>query len=214
MMPLAPRETLTQISSHATQFYNRGWLLGTSGNFSSRHDVDSYWVTTSGLDKGDLSAEDFIHLSPHLSPVDPSETRKPSDESLVHEAIYKHIKTAQVVYHVHPPYGTWLSRQEPPKIHLLKLPAIEMVKGLGFPTHEVDATLLILPNTQSMQDLCLTLEPLWQTLTVPAFFIQGHGLYAWGSSPQVAKRHVEVLEFLFQQLVWDKWHEGCLPHVI
>jgi methylthioribulose-1-phosphate dehydratase len=43
---------------------------------------------------------------------------------------------------------------------------------------------------------------------IPAFFIQGHGLYAWGATPQDAKRHVEILEFLFQQQVWDHLAEG------
>jgi methylthioribulose-1-phosphate dehydratase len=208
---------LDDVCQDAHAFYQRGWLFGTSGNFSIRGneanggDENSYWVTASGLDKGRLNVEDFIHLSTGLTYVNPNETRKPSDESLVHEAIYQHIKTAQVVYHVHPPYGTWMSRYQADEVTLLKLPAIEMIKGLGLQTHDVEVPLPVLPNTQSMQDLCTMLDPLWHALMIPAFFIQGHGLYAWGTTPQEAKRHVEILEFLFQQQVWDKLAEGRTP---
>jgi methylthioribulose-1-phosphate dehydratase len=204
------------VCQDAKDFYARGWLFGTSGNFSIRgHEANgcnenTYWVTASGLDKGNLSVEDFIHLGAGLTYVNPNEARKPSDESLVHEAIYQHIETAHVVYHVHPPYGTWLSRYQAPQVTLINLPAIEMIKGLGLPTHEVEVGLPVLPNTQSMQDLCTVLDPLWDALMIPAFFIQGHGLYAWGATPQEAKRHVEILEFLFQQQVWDKLYEGRL----
>jgi methylthioribulose-1-phosphate dehydratase len=207
---------LDNVCQDAKDFYARGWLFGTSGNFSIRgHEANgcnenTYWVTASGLDKGNLSVEDFIHLGAGLTYVNPNEARKPSDESLVHEAIYQHIETAHVVYHVHPPYGTWLSRYQAPQVTLINLPAIEMIKGLGLPTHEVEVGLPVLPNTQSMQDLCTVLDPLWDALMIPAFFIQGHGLYAWGATPQEAKRHVEILEFLFQQQVWDKLYEGRL----
>jgi len=207
-----------EVCQDAKNFYQRGWLLGTAGNFSIRgHKINgsnehTYWVTASGLDKAHLSVEDFIHLAGGLRYVHPKETRKPSDESLVHEAIYQHIPQANVVYHVHPPYGTWVSRQQAGQASVLKLPAIEMIKGVGFSTHDVDANVVILANTQSMQDLCTALAPLWPTLNVPAFFIQGHGLYAWGATPQDAKRHVEVLEFLFQQQVWDALTPRALPH--
>ena len=102
----------------ARAFAQRGWILGTSGNFSLRSHASkgghesTYWVSASGLDKGRLSVQDFIHLGAGFRYVHQNETRKPSDESLVHEAIYHHVKTAQVVYHVHPPYGTWMSRQQ------------------------------------------------------------------------------------------------------
>ena len=205
------------ICRDAHAFAQRGWLLGTSGNFSIRS-TDSkgghestYWVSASGLDKGRLSVEDFIHLGAGLRYAHQNETRKPSDESLVHEAIYHHVKTAQVVYHVHPPYGTWMSRQQAGQVRVLALPAIEMIKGLGFNTHDVEVGLVVLPNTQSMQDLCTVLAPLWSTLRIPAFFIEGHGLYAWGATPQDARRHVEVLEFLFQQQVWDTLAKGVPP---
>src|SRR5438067_1377982 len=45
-------------------FYARGWVLGTSGNFSVVTSVEPLRlaITSTGLDKGELSAEQFLEI--------------------------------------------------------------------------------------------------------------------------------------------------------
>jgi methylthioribulose-1-phosphate dehydratase len=211
-MSLPPTEGLLQISKDAALFYTRAWIMGTSGNFSCRGKTEAtYWVTASGVDKGALTPHDFMALTTDLTPVDPLDSRQPSDEALIHERIYQQFPTAQVIYHVHPPVGTWLSRQVKDVdsgVFDLALPQIEMLKGLGFKTHESEAHLVMIPNSQDIPALCQGLTPYWNRLSVPAFFIQGHGLYVWGQTPADAKRYVEILDFLCQQLMWDLLYTG------
>ena len=45
------RDTL---AAHARSFYERGWMWGTAGNLSARDTDGSFWITASGVDKGQL----------------------------------------------------------------------------------------------------------------------------------------------------------------
>ena len=40
--------------------------------------------------------------------------------------------------------------------------------------------------------------------TVPAFYIRGHGLYAWGPTMEAAEMMVEACEFLLA-CAWEEW---------
>ena len=183
--------------------------MGTSGNLSCKvptSDDDahplSFYVTASGLDKGTLTPADFIWTTTNATPCLTEETRKPSAECLLHEAIYTHVPEATVVYHIHSPLWTFLSSQLPTKTlpAKLPLPALEMLKGLGATSHDEHRAVLVLPNSQAMPELVALLAARWGDLEVPGFILQGHGLYTWGSSQFEVKRHVEIFEFLANQL--------------
>lgn len=202
------KDELATVCQHAKGFYNQGWLMGTSGNLSYKvesadaNETGSFYVTASGLDKGNLTPADFIWTTTNATPCLAEETRKPSAECLLHEAIYTHVPSANVVYHIHSPLWTFLSSQLPTETlpSVLGLPAIEMVKGLGACSHTQQLAVLVLPNSQAMPELVALLAPQWEQLQVSGFVLQGHGLYTWGSSAFEAKRHVEIFEFLANQL--------------
>ena len=206
-------EALATVCQHAQGFYQQGLLWGTSGNLSLRAVAmaesaePSFYLTASGLDKGALSPSDFLQVNAQLQPVLAAETRTPSAEGLLHSALYGALPPAEAgtVYHVHSVRWSVLSsapsvRWNEAGVAWLPLPRVEMLKGLGLPTHEAEASLLVLPNSQRMEDLVAPLLAALPQLVVPAFVLQGHGVYAWGATPFAAKRHVEVLEFLAQYL--------------
>jgi methylthioribulose-1-phosphate dehydratase len=205
------KETLALVCQHAQGFYTQGWLQGTSGNLSHRVALPvqpsvaevplSFYITASGLDKGCLTPADFIWATCDATPCLVAETRTPSAECLLHEAIYQYNPTANAIYHIHSPYWTLLSTTLGQLTHptVFPLPALEMLKGLGAKSHMEQHGLLTLPNSQYMPELVALLAPCWQQLTVPGFVLQGHGLYTWGSTVFEAKRHVEIFEFLAQQ---------------
>jgi methylthioribulose-1-phosphate dehydratase len=45
---------------------------------------------------------------------------------------------------------------------------------------------------------------------VHAFLVRGHGLYTWGRDLDEARRHVEILEFLFEVLVTHARYAAAL----
>ena len=183
-------------------FYHRGWMLGTSGNLSILIEENplQFLITASGKDKGALTEEDFILVDENGKSTSrpqnlqtPGSDLKPSAETLLHSAIYNHTG-AKAVFHVHTTNSTLLSMKSNSKIVFSDL---EMLKGLGFKTHDIEVTIPIIENNQDMKYLA-GVAPGYINKDVPGLLLKGHGLYAWGNSPKEAKRHVEIFEFLFE----------------
>src|SRR5213595_3915355 len=60
-MPAIASETLIRLGA---EFHRRGWVLGTSGNFSVvvERDPLRLFITASSMDKGRLTAEHFLEV--------------------------------------------------------------------------------------------------------------------------------------------------------
>src|SRR5436853_5456484 len=86
-------------------FYARGWVLGTSGNFSavtSRKPL-RLAITSTGLDKGSLAAGQFLEIDDKANVV--RGDGRPSAEALLHLAIV-HGAGAGAVLHTHSVWST------------------------------------------------------------------------------------------------------------
>jgi methylthioribulose-1-phosphate dehydratase len=75
-----------------------------------------------------------------------------------------------------------------------------MLKGLeGVESHDHREWLPILENTQDWAPEAPRVEGmLAEHRGVHGFLIRRHGLYTWGRDIAGARRHMEVLEFLFE----------------
>jgi methylthioribulose-1-phosphate dehydratase len=186
-------DTLIQM---AARFYERGWMMGTSGNLSLRLAQDSleYVITASGRPKGSLSPEDMVYLGVSQSPLFPGQP-SPSAETALHEMIYSRCPGAGAVFHVHTVAATALSMRCLES--KLCFEGLEMLKGLGVTTHDTMITLPVVENTQDIEGLARSLA---STLNpdVPGFLLRGHGLYTWGRDAQEALNRLECWDFLFQ----------------
>jgi methylthioribulose-1-phosphate dehydratase len=107
------------------------------------------------------------------------------------------------VLHTHSVWSTILS-----DVHFadgrLAIEGYEMLKGLtGIRTHEHREELAIFENTQDIAALAARLA---EQVAGGApglehgFLLRRHGLYTWGRDLAEARRHVEILEFLFEVL--------------
>jgi methylthioribulose-1-phosphate dehydratase len=78
-----------------------------------------------------------------------------------------------------------------------------MLKGLaGVTTHETRVRIPIFDNTQDMPALAQAVAAKFgEGAPGTAFLVRGHGLYTWGRDLDEARRHVEILEFLFEVLI-------------
>jgi len=185
----------------ARGFYARGWVLGTSGNFSAvvARKPLRLAITSTGLDKGSLRPEQFLEMDETANVI--RGNGRPSAEALLHLAIV-HSVDAGAVLHTRSVWSTVLSGTHA-RHGAIALEGYEMLKGLaGVATHKHREWLPILENTQDMVELAGRVSrTLGQTPGIHGFLLQEHGLYTWGESLAEAKRHVEILEFLMEVLV-------------
>jgi methylthioribulose-1-phosphate dehydratase len=206
------RERFAEVASRLVdigrRFYTRGWVLGTSGNFSavvSREPL-RLAITASSVHKGQLRRGDILQCDERGAIVgrrsagSRSPGRRPSAETLLHIEIAR-LRGSGAVLHTHSVWTTVLS-----DLHLtdggLGIEGYEMLKGLdGVRSHEHREWIPIIENDQNMSRLAARVaETLGQAPGAHAFMLWRHGLYTWGDTLADAERHVEILEFLFETI--------------
>jgi methylthioribulose-1-phosphate dehydratase len=196
-MPSVP--VAHQLVDVGRRFYLRGWVLGTSGNFSVvlGRDPLRLAITSSGVDKGNLTADQILEIDDRCEPAPPGSAR-PSAEALLHVEIVRTLG-AGAVLHTHSIWSTLLSDRHAAS-HGLAIDGYEMLKGLaGVATHEHREWIPILDNDQDMPRLAGRVRGALEATPVPhAFLLRRHGMYTWGKTLQEAVRHVEIVEFLLE----------------
>lgn len=191
-------------------FYQRQWSVGTSSNYSTKLRVDplKVLITASGKDKGALTQDDFVivdssgksigEIAP--STVTTSPAPAPSAETMLHVVALQQ-PGLNAVLHTHSVWSTILSDKYASQGYL-ELSGYEMLKGLeGIKTHETTLKFKIFENTQDIAKLAVEVKRLLSDPVQPlqyGFLLRKHGLYTWGKDLFAARRHVEILEFLFE----------------
>jgi methylthioribulose-1-phosphate dehydratase len=193
------QELASLLSEFSHSFYARGWVLGTSGNFSAvvSRDPLRVAISASGVDKSLLAAEHVL-LIDEGGKVLNDHRGKPSDECPLHLRIVLE-RSAGAVLHTHSIWSTTLSDLYGAEGGLL-IEGYEMLKGLaGVKTHEHREWLPIVENSQQMTALADTIGTLLrEQQSAHGFILRRHGLYTWGKDLAEAKRHCEILEFLLE----------------
>jgi methylthioribulose-1-phosphate dehydratase len=190
-----------QLADAGRRFDQRGWVLGTSGNFSAVIDDAPLRlaITPSGAWKGRLVPDDFLEIDEHGTVVGGGAGRA-SAEAPLHVEIVRQ-RGAGAVLHTHSVWSTVLSDRHAER-HGLPIHGYEMLKGLaGIVTHEHREWIPVLENDQNMDRLAgVVRETLEAHPASHAFILRRHGLYTWGRTLDEAVRHVEILEFLLESV--------------
>lgn len=180
-------------------FYGRGWVLGTSGNFSAvvSRDPLRLAITSSGVSKADLGPKDVLFIGPDGLAVGKGNGR-PSAEALLHVMLAR-TRGAGAVLHTHSIWSTLVSERHASDGGL-DLTGFEMLKGLeGVGTHQHRERIPILDNDQDIGRLARLVETTLKSAPgAHAFLLRRHGLYTWGADLAQARRHIEILEFLLE----------------
>jgi methylthioribulose-1-phosphate dehydratase len=194
-------ELTKQLGVCGKEFYQRNWVLGTSGNFSALLQTEplQICITASGNEKGILDETHFLLVDEEAKVLEGN--GKPSAETLLHLNIYKHFPKAKSILHTHSVWGTILSDVNFEK-GFIEISGYEMLKGLaGVTTHEHTEKLPIIENSQDYIFLAKIIENVLQeNPNCHGVYLRKHGLYTWGESVTEAKRHIEIFEFLFEVL--------------
>lgn len=202
---ITPPDPRPLLAAHGRSFYERGWMWGTAGNLSARLPDGSFWITASGCAKGELTPEQFVQLSLEGQLLtQPMSAAKPSAEASIHQAVYQLFSDAKACYHVHSVSATLVSSLT--EANFIRLPAIEMIKGLGVWVENPIVDLALFPNHLDVPSIGADMLERWQQHPpqIPACLIRNHGVTVWGASQTEARNRVEVMEFLFQYLLAAK----------
>ena len=184
----------------------RGLAPATAGNYSIRLDDGSFAVTVSGAHKGRLTRDHLMRVDAAGRSLD---GKRPSAETLLHMMVYAQDPDAGAVLHTHSIAGTVLTRALAAE-NAIRLTGYELLKAFpGIATHATTVALPLVDNSQDMAGLAEQLGPILASRSpiVPAFYIRGHGLYAWGPGIEAAENIVEACEFLLQ-CAWEEWKAG------
>jgi methylthioribulose-1-phosphate dehydratase len=181
------------------RFYERNWVLATSGNFSAviSHEPLLLCITQSGAHKGSLTPRQFVTIDGATRPVGRT-TARPSAEAQLHVEIVR-ARKAGAVLHTHSVWSTMLSERHSAEGGIA-IQGFEMLKGLdGVATHTHREWVPILDNDQDMPRLAHAMAGiLGDHPDAHGVLIRGHGLYTWGRTIAEAERHVEAFEFLLE----------------
>ncbi|HMO14278.1 MAG TPA: methylthioribulose 1-phosphate dehydratase [Pirellulaceae bacterium] len=193
---------IRELRSIGKLFYQRGWSVGTSSNFSCviSHSPLEILVTASGKDKGDLQNDDFVRVDRKGKPVS-AEQPKSSAETLLH-VVAAEYTGANVILHTHSVWATILSNHYFDQGGIW-IEGFEMLKGLDrVTTHEHREWVPIFDNTQDIPHLAKQVSHVFENpeMNLHGYLIRRHGLYTWGPDFQSARRQVEIFEFLFECL--------------
>lgn len=197
---LSPKAAAELLCSIGRRFHARGWVLGTSGNFSvvTSRDPLRLSITGSSVDKGMLEPSHILDIDDRCTVH--GGHGNPSAETLLHYEIVRR-RGAGAVLHTHSVWSTLLSDS-----HGLDggvtIEGYEMLKGLdGVRTHDHREWVPIVPNDQDMTRLArVVANTLDEHPAAHGVLLQRHGLYTWGSTLAEAVRHIEILEFLFETI--------------
>jgi methylthioribulose-1-phosphate dehydratase len=180
------------LAEEAARYTGMGWMRGTSGNLSAvlSRDPLRLAVTASGLDKGELTAEDVVVVDGRGAPVSDG---VPSAEAGLHARIAA-VSGAGAVVHVHALAPVLAAERWPDGVRLRDL---EMLKGFGRAAHDDLVTVPVIANGQDMRVLGDAFERGFAADT-PALIVARHGIYVWGADLREARHRLECLEWLLR----------------
>ena len=194
-------ELSEELSVAGFEFYKRGWVMGTSGNFSALVSPKplTVCITSSGNDKGALDETHFLKIDGDAEILYGFGT--PSAETMIHLTIYRSIENVGAVLHTHSVWGTVLSDVFYEN-GAIEIEGYEMLKGLaGVKTHEHTELVPIVDNSQDYVALSHVIENvLRDNPNCHGIYLRRHGLYTWGKTIAETRRHIEIFEFLFEVL--------------
>jgi methylthioribulose-1-phosphate dehydratase len=190
-----------QLANAGRRFDHRGWVLGTSGNFSAvaSHDPLRLAITPSGAWKGQLKPDDILEVDATCVVVN-ERSGRPSAEAPLHVEIVRQ-RGAAAVLHTHSIWSTVLSDRQASDGGV-SIEGFEMLKGLeGVNTHLHREWIPIIENDQDMDRLAVVVRQMLSSQPAcHAFLLRRHGLYTWGKTLPDAVRHVEIVEFLLEAI--------------
>ena len=195
-------EKAATLAEYVRIWNEKGWSPATSTNYSFRNDDEFIAISKSGIDKSKFVPNDFLLLNPKTESLHELYAGKyrSSAETGLHTVLYRLDTSVEAIVHTHSVYDTILSQyywNRGKKSIILE--NYEVLKALGFNTHDISLEVPIFENTQDIPVLAKSFAQRFvESPQIKGYLIAGHGFYTWGRSIEEAKRHLEAFQFLFE----------------
>ncbi|MBR3503074.1 MAG: class II aldolase/adducin family protein [Clostridia bacterium] len=134
---LHPADQLVMIMD---RIYQYGMTTTSGGNLSIRDANGDIWITPSGIDKGSLTRNDIMRVTPSGEVIGP---HKPSVELPFHREIYKLRPDLNAILHAHPPTLVAFSLAR-------KIPEIRLVPSVSAICGEVSMAKYEVPGSEKL----------------------------------------------------------------
>lgn len=195
-------EQVDALREVGNRFWQRGWSLGASSNYSVVVDREPtrLLVTAHGKDKGNLGRSDFALVDSQGQLVLDNQPQI-SPEALLH-CLAAENEEVGAVLHTHSVWSTILSTRLK-SLGGVWIEGYEMLKGLSGVTKDEHAEWFpIFDSTQGLPALADQVRDAIATANQPlhGYVIHQRGIYTWGRDLAEAVRHIEIMEFLFEVL--------------
>lgn len=194
-----PRNLIPEL---CRQFYHLGWVTGTGGGISIKHE-DKIYIAPSGVQKERMVPNDMFvqDINGKDLELPPSEKKlKKSQCTPLFMCVYK-TRHAEAVIHTHSKFAVMATLLWPG--NEIRLTHLEMIKGIWNSSerrayrYDEELVIPIIENTPFEYDL---MDELNNTiLNYPktcAVLVRRHGIYVWGNSWQQAKTMTECYDYL------------------
>jgi len=222
MTILRPIPELESIILYAKRYYAKGWLPATAGNLSFKETDDRIWITCSGLDKGNLSIDDFLAFSlSENRALEPQINRKPSAETSIHRAVYLNHSSARTIFHVHNLSSMRIQLQLTKNNSLgqFPLPALELIKAFGIWEENPQVSVPVFYNHADVPLIAEEIDKYFQakaksqddsnnSLTkshdIPILMVENHGPTFWGKDANDVNRTIEAFDYILSAMDFMK----------
>ncbi|CAH1098576.1 unnamed protein product [Psylliodes chrysocephalus] len=199
-----PRNLIPEL---CRQFYHLGWVTGTGGGISIKHEGKIY-IAPSAVQKERIQPEDmFVQTidSKDLELPPPEKRLKKSQCTPLFMCAYK-MRNAGAVIHTHSKAALLATMLFPGKE--FKCTHLEMIKGIKNQKtgvnfrYDEELVVPIIENTPFEEDLRDSLaESIKKYPHTCAVLVRRHGVYVWGDTWQHAKTMTECYDYLFDVVV-------------
>mgnify|MGYP001309548809 CR=1 FL=1 len=182
-----PRDQIVLIIS---RIYRKGLTTTSGGNVSIIDDEGNIWITPSGIDKGNLRAEDINCIKPDGTITG---KHKPSSEFPFHRAIYKKRPDLKAIIHAHPPALVSFSIAHIIPDTNIVSQAKHVCGPIGYAVYDV-------PGSEGLGDKISEVF----VKGFNAVILENHGTVVGGTDMKDTYQRFETLEFCARTIIYGK----------
>lgn len=185
------------------QFYDLGWVTGTGGGISIKHEGKIY-IAPSGVQKERISSDELFvqDISGNDIEVPPREKKLKKSQCIpLFMCAYKR-RNAGAVIHTHSKFAVMVTLHWTDKD--FRVTHLEMIKGIRNQKlgrayrYDEELVIPIIENTPFEEDLKDELDRAIAAYPETcAVLVRRHGIYVWGDTWQQAKTMTECYDYIF-----------------